>query len=130
MTTFYDQFGRKRKLEHLRAVERLEELKQKNGTNPWPVIEECFRIWESTNPKAWQAHLVNIYDLRRTRKDSKFASSKDPVTGGILRYTLDIPEKVMYMIRMLYSVEELPMDRPFFLEFARRFPKLKVAQKV
>ena len=84
-------------------------------------------MWESTNPGHWEAHLVGVYDLRATRKDSKFASTIDPNTGGILRYTLDIPEKVMYMIRMLYSVEELPMDRKFFLEFGRRFPNLKVA---
>jgi len=130
MTVFYDQFGRKRKLEHLQAVERLETLKRKSGSNPWPVIEECFNIWKSTNPKHWDAHLVDVYDLRESRKDKKFGSTTDPVTGGVLRYTLDIPEKVMYMIRMLYSVEELPMNREFFLEFGRRFPNLKVAEKL
>ena len=127
MAVIYDLLGRKRNIEHLRAVQRLEELKATSGSNPWPVIEECFKVWESTNPGHWEAHLVGVYDLRATRKDSKFASTIDPNTGGILRYTLDIPEKVMYMIRMLYSVEELPMDRKFFLEFGRRFPNLKVA---
>ena len=130
MTVIFDQFGRKRNIQHLRAVERLEALKQKNGANPWPVIEECFKIWQSTNPGHWDAHLVEVYDLRRTRKDSKFASTVDPVTGGTLRYTLDIPEKVMYMIRMLYSVEELPMNREFFLTFGKKFPYLKVADKL
>lgn len=129
MDIFYDQFGRKRKIEHLRAVERLEELKKKHAGNPWPVIEECFNVWYKTNPSHWDAHLVTIDDIRNTRKESKFASSKDD-SGRMLRYTLDIPEKVMMMIRMLYSEEELPMNRRFFIEFARRFPQLKIAEKI
>jgi len=130
MTIFFDQFGRKRKLEHLRAVERLEGLKKKSGGNPWPVIEECFRVWESTNPNEWRAHLIDVDEVRKTRKDPEYASSTDSVTGGILRYTLDIPEKVMYMIRCIYSPDELPMNRNFFLEMGRRMPQLKVAKKL
>ena len=117
-------------MEHLRAVEELEKLKSKHGSNPWPVIEKCFDVWKSTEPTQWRAHLIEVRDLKNSRKDPVFASSMDPRTGGILRYTLDIPEKVMMMIRMLYSEEELPMDRQFFLEFGKRFPYLKVANKL
>lgn len=129
-SVIYDQFGIPRKIEHLNAVERLETLKAKHGANVWPVIEEVIKVWEKTNPKEWQSYLFYIDELRHTRKDKKYASTKDPVHGGYLRYTLDIPEKVMYMLRCLYTPEELPMDRKFFLAFARKFPRFKVAERL
>lgn len=128
--TIIDQFGIPRKLSHLRAVAHLEELKTKSGSNPWPVIEACLRVWEETNPSEWQSYLIELEDLKKTRKDPKFASTYDKVHGGYLRYTLDLPQKVVFMLRQLYDPDELPMNRQFFLEFARRFPKFKVAQKL
>lgn len=129
MTYIYNELGQKRKIEHLRAVQRLEQLKKESGSNPWPVIEECFKVWEDTNPTAWKAFLVNVTDTRNTRAN-KYASVYDKKNGGYLRYTLDIPEKVMYMIRCIYNEQELVMDKKFFHEFARRFPKYKVAEKI
>jgi len=113
-------------------VEHIIKVKQRSGSNPWPVIEELFKVWERTHPKQYKSHLIYIKDVRATRRD-KFASSdprKDPVHNGILRYTLDIPDTVMYMIRKVYSANELSMNREFFLEFARKFPKYKVAEKL
>src|SRR3990167_3184514 len=108
----YDSFGIKRKLSDLTAVDRLFKLKETSCSNPWPVISECIKIWEQTNPKEWQSFLFELQDIKKSRRD-KFASSdpkKDKRHGGILRYTLDIPEKVMYMIRCIYSPQELPME--------------------
>lgn len=120
-----DKFGIPRKTEHIRAVAQLEELKRKNQANPWPVIEKCLEIWAATTPGAWDSYLIRLDDIRETRQDKKFGESKT----GMYRYTLDIPQKVMFMIRCLYSDEELPMNKQFFREFARRFPKMKVAEK-
>lgn len=129
-SVIYDHLGIPRKLTHLRAVQHLEALKAKHGTNPWPVIEACFAVWEETNPTQWRSHLVYLDEVRRTRKDRKFASTKDKQHGGYLRYTLDIPEKVVKMIRTLYTPDELPMNRRFFASFAKKFPKCKVAEKL
>lgn len=123
-----DSRGIPHKLKDVAAVDHLIRLKNKN-TSPWPVIEEIIRVWTERNPKEWKAFLVDIDTMRETRKESKYASSYDKITGGILRYTLDIPEKVIYMIHALYSTSELDMNRDFFQEFARRFPKMTVAQK-
>lgn len=129
MDFIHDQYGIKRKLSHINAVERLELLKKKSGSDPWPVIEECFKVWQATNPKQWQAYLVDVEEVRQSRRDKKFATAnKDSVHDGILRYTLDIPEKVMMMIRMIYSPDELDMNKEFFTKFAKRFPQFKVAQ--
>lgn len=130
MTFIYDTLGRKVNLDHVRMVDHLVKLKQENGSNPWPVIEACFNFWASLKPTKYRSYLIYLKDIKETRKDRKFGSTKDKVTGGILRYTLDIPEEVIFMIRCIYNADELPMDRKFFMEFARRFPRFKVADKL
>ena len=132
MSYFLDQFGRKRKWSDVSAVMEIARLKEKSGSNPWPVIEKCIDIWKETNPTEWKSFLYEIEETKGTRRN-KFAASderKDRVHNGILRYTLDIPEKVLYMIRAIYSATELPMNRSFFLEFAKRFPRMRVAEKI
>lgn len=130
MTYIYDQFGRKIQLADVRAVEHLETLKRKHGNDIWPVIEAIINLWADKKPKEWKAHLYDIEELRETRKDPKYASTKDKVTGGYLRYTLDVPEKVEMMIRCVYSPEELKMDKEYYQMFARKFPQFKVSQKL
>ena len=123
----YDIFGNKIELVF---IDKYVTLKKKSGSNPWPVIEEAISDWKKIKPKEWEAFIVNVQDLRNTRKDKKYASTTDKVTGGILRYTLDIPYPVMRLIRAVYNVDELPMNKEFFLEFARKFPYFKVADKL
>lgn len=106
-------------------VQRLEELKGKSAGNPWPVIEECLRIFKETNPQEWTSNLIRLDDIRETRADTKFGLSKTEM----FRYTLDIPQKVLFMIRCLYNDEELPMNKEFFHRFAKKFPMLKIAEK-
>mgnify|MGYP001570322684 CR=1 FL=1 len=127
MSFIYDTRGR---IVNLSFIEHFVDLKHKSGSDPWPVIEECFRVWESARPTEYQSHLIYLNNIRETRKDKKFASSKDKVTGGYLRYLLDIPAGVMKMIRAIYSAKELPMDKEFFYRFGARFPKYRVAEKL
>lgn len=127
----YDSFtGILRNSTDVIATDRLIELKKSSGTNPWPVISEILKIWADKSPKEWKSYLIRLQDIKRTRKDRKFASTYDKVNKGYLRYILDIPQKVISMIRCLYTADELPMNRKFFIEFARRFPRLKVAEKL
>lgn len=126
---FYDSAGIARDTSHFEIVKRLEALKSSSGSSPWPVIEEIFKVWQDKRPNEWKSHLVYIDEVRRTRSN-KFASSMpDDVHKGILRYTLDIPEFVMKAIRFLYTPDELPMTKEFFLEFGKRFQQCKIAEK-
>lgn len=126
----FDINGRRHKVEHLNWVDQVVKLKKKSASNPWPVIEACFNFWAQQSPSRYRSFLISIDNTRATRKDPKFASTKDPIHGGYLRYTLDIPEEVMMMIRCIYNVDELPMDKEFFNEFAKRFPKFMIASKI
>lgn len=95
----------------------------------WEVVDEIIRIWSELKPKEWKSHLINMANLRETRKN-KFSSSYDKKTGNNLRYTLDVPEKVILMIRVLYGTDEAPMDKKWFNTFAKRYPKFVVAEKI
>lgn len=136
MTMIYDQFGQSQKIEHLGAVQRLEGLKEKNGSNPWPVIEECIQIWKQSSPTQWKSYLVYLDELKSSRKTSKVGRatyrgvSKDNEQGGYTSYVMDIPEKVMLMIRCMYNSDELPMNKDFYYELGKRFPTLLVREKV
>lgn len=130
MNYLFGPDGQRYKVEHLNWVEQVIKLKKKSGSNPWPVIEACFNFWAQQSPTRYTSFLISIDNTRKTRKDPKYASTYDKVHGGYLRYTLDIPEEVMYMIRCIYSEPELPMNREFFNEFAKRFPKYRIANKL
>lgn len=130
MKYFYDKFGRRHKWADYQKTQRLLDLKKKSGSDPWPVIEACLKVWSDSKPNTWESFLYEIEQTRETRKDPKFGSTVDKSTGATLRYTLDIPEKVIYMLRVLYTPEELPMNKDFFIAFAQRFPKFKVAEKI
>ena len=105
------------------AANKLIELKNTKGQ--WEVIDEVLNVWHKTNPKKWKAHLIELKDLKETRQN-KFASTRDKS----LRFLLDIPEKVILMIRKLYTTEECPMDKKWMLKFAKRYPKFLVADRV
>lgn len=121
----YDQFGGKIDLKDVGYVEQLVRLKNTSGSNPWPVIEKCIEVWSLKNPTEYKSFLVEVDQTRYTRRN-KFGASKTMGT----RYLLDIPTQVMQMIRAIYSVEELPMNKNFLQEFAKKFPKFSVAEKI
>src|SRR5689334_2830009 len=124
MSIIYDKFNRPHKLEDLNAVEAVFKLKQKSGSSPWPVIEKLIKIWSSKNPQKWDSYLYYLEETKKTRKVTAYGNSQfsgmtknDKVHGGILRYTVDMPEPLYMMIRMVYSHEELPMDKEFMAAF-------------
>lgn len=119
--------GVPRKAEDVLAVDRL--IKMKSTSDVWTVIAECIKIWSSKNPTKWNSYLIELDDVKKTRKD-KFASTTDKVTGGVLRYTVDLPQPIYLMIRMLYTDQELPMDTRFFHILAKKFPIFRVADKI
>lgn len=132
MSAIYDQFGRKIDPGDISFINNLVSLKAKSGSNPWPCIEAIIKFWAGKNRNKWKSYLLYLDDIKETRADRKYGSVHDKVNDGYLRYTLDIPMEIVYMIRCLYNADELPMDKQsgFFKEFAKRFPKFKIAEKM
>lgn len=115
-------------------------VKLKKEKSEWEVIEAIVDAWEKSNPTEWESFLHELDHTKSTRKvtavgNKQFSGvSKDKGnseregTGGYLRYKLDIPVKVVYMIRRMYP--ELPMDKKFYDKFARKFPKMVIEEVV
>jgi hypothetical protein len=108
------------------AADRLIKLKKENKL--WESIEEIVKIWAETKPHEYRSYLVDVSQVKGAMKDPKFGTTRTRDSG--LRRTLDIPETVMFMIRKLYSPDELPMNRKFFQAWAKKFPKMMVVEKM
>ncbi len=122
----FNKQGEARNIQDSQAATRLIKLKDKHGDNVWPVVEECLKIFEAKRPAEYKSYLVELKETKDTRRN-KFASSSET---EMFRYTLDIPEMVIYMLRKLYTTDELPMDKKFMRDWARRFPKMRVSEKI
>lgn len=117
-----------------KAVDMGTKLVSLRKTKPmWEVIDAIMEMWAGTNPKEYQSYLI---DLDFTKANGKltnvggttFSNVSKDTNGSLLRHRLDIPVKVVYMIRRLYSVDECPMDEKFYNEWAKRFPKTVVSE--
>ena len=125
MALYFDQYGIQRDTRDMLFIEHIENLKRKSGSNPWPVIDAIIELWKGQPRNQWKSYLHRLDDVRDTRADKKFGQSR----SGMFRYTLDIPQKIMFLIRKIYSDEELPMTKEFFRAFARKYPYFTIAEK-
>ena len=110
-------------------------VRLRNSQPVWTVIQELMKMWQETNPKTYQSFLVELQDTKDTGKvtnigGKSFSNVSEDANGSMLRHRLDIPVKVVYMLRRLYSVEELPMDAAFYDKWAKTFPKTVVSEVV
>jgi len=114
------------------AADKLVKMKKEKVI--WEVIAKIVEMWEKTNPKEWEAHLIDLsWDKeigKVTSIGTKQFSHVSKNKGALLRKTLDIPQRVILLIRRLYSPQELPMDKKFFRTWAQKFPKMVVSQKL
>lgn len=113
------------------AADRILKLKK---TKPmWEVIGEIIKFWASANPSEYQSFLIEIEETKRSRKEttvgSKSFSGVSKKGGSYINYMLDIPVRVYNIIRIVYTADELKMDKKFFRQFMRKFPAFKISQK-
>ena len=113
-------------------ADKITELRKTKGM--WEVIDEIMRLWASTNPKEYKSFLIDLNTTKETGKVYSLTGGKSITNvskdenGSLLRHRLDIPVKVVYMIRRLYSVDECPMDAEFYNTWAKRYPKTVVSE--
>ena len=108
------------------AAEKLLRLKAQNKI--WESIEEIVKIWADSRPKEYRSFVFDVTAIKETMKDKEYGTTG--VRGSNLRRYLDIPDTVMFMIRKLYTPEELPMDKNFFILWSKKFPKMMVVNKI
>lgn len=100
----------------------------KSNKNPWEVIGELVDAWMKRTPEEFNAYKTYIEDTRRVQIDSKYGKTRNQDHDR--RFMLVFPEPLMAMIRAVYKPADLPMDKEFFREFARRFPFFRIPEKI
>jgi hypothetical protein len=120
------------KAKDVNLADKLLHMKEDNQTDVWKVIDAIVDSWKSRNYKEWQSHLIDVGRLSDTRADEFGSNRKTKKSASItdMRYLADIPQWIILVLRKLYSVDELPMNKKFFREFARRYPVFRVAKKI
>src|SRR5260370_37805113 len=108
MNVIFDQYGIPRRASVYSAATKLQKLKIESGVNPWPVITECFKIWEQTHPTKYDSYLTYLDDIQQTRKETyvgrkRFKGVSRAANGQLTSYVADMPKQVMYMIRAIYD---------------------------
>jgi len=120
------------KAKDILLADALIDLKKKNQTDFWVVVDRVIEAWKSRNPKQWASHIIDVGNLRETRADKYGSNRKVKKKASIMdmRYLVDVPQWIILVLRKLYNVDELPMNKEFFREFAKRYPAFRVAEKI
>lgn len=104
-------------------ADHLIKLKQENPLDIWVVVDAVLESWKQAAPKQWDSFIVSTEATRGTRANKFGANMKQG-----LRYTVDMPEWVMAVMRQLYTPDELAMDKEFFRRFWKRYPAFRVSE--
>lgn len=104
-------------------ADKLIELRNTKG--PWEVIDEIVSFWIKRNPKYWDSFVVHV-DHKKSTRATSYGSNK----AKTLRSVVDVPQQVLGMIRAMYASDELPFDKDFFMKFAQRYPRFRVAERL
>lgn len=115
-------------------------VNQSKNKDPWEVFQIIVSAWQETCPKTYDSFITTLDETKANSKLTKVGGSyfkgisidkgneREEGTGGILRHRLDIPVKVIYMIRRLYP--DLVMDKKFYEKWAKVFPKMVIEERV
>lgn len=102
-------------------------IEARRNKNIWDVIDLLLKVWAKKAPNEVKAMKVQIADYKSDLIDKKFGQTK----GGKQierRFTLAFPQQLMFLIRKVYPVQELPMDKRFFATFAKKYPFFQIPE--
>lgn len=119
--------GKLRNFEDLQMAENI--VKKRRTRNLWEVIDELIKVWAERSPDEEKSILVNIDEYRESLYDKDYGTTKNGADQE-RRFILAFPYSLQLLIRSQYKVDELPFDKKFFHEFAKRYPAFRVAKKI
>lgn len=124
---YINKNGLPRSYSDLEAVNKIVEERRKNNT--WAVIDLLVNLWAKRAPDEVKAININLEEYKASLQDKEFATTKG---GGDMerRFMLSFPNRLMQMIRTQYESEELPFDKKFYHDFAKKYPFFMVAEKI
>lgn len=124
---FIEENGKLRKSEDVELVDKIIELRKK--ADHWAVLDELIKAWVKKSPEEVEAVKVDVGDQREMLIDKEFGTTAGGKDFG-RRLIVLFPTNLQAWIRKVYNTTELPFDKKFYQEFAKRYPGFKVADKV
>lgn len=93
---------------------------------PWEVMDLLIEHWASTNPGQYNSFIINV-EIEQGTRGTKYGQGK---RSSSLRFTLDIPERVILLFRTIYKPDEFFFDDNFKKKFWERYPQFRVAERL
>jgi len=104
----------------------------RDNKRQWEAIDEVVKFFKKNYPSEYKESVEISKGLRRSRGDEWGRGDKllhKISHQASLRMVMNIPFRLVAIIRRLYNEEELPFDRKFLIEIGKRHPEFLVPKK-
>lgn len=111
-------------------------MKAKRERDQWEVVDLCVKAFQKKFPRHYSSYVIRVGEIRKAQKETRVGRkyfrgvSHDKENDAYLAHTIDFPAWIMGLIRKVYNVDELKMDKEFFREFGKRHPEFRVMNRV
>ena len=122
--------GREVSAESFLFIEKL--MKLRENKRPWEALSEIVAFYKKHYPKEYEETVLISRDLRGTRGDEWGRGNKllhKESREANLRMVMNLPFRLISIIRKIYNETELPFDRQFLKKFGIMYPEFLVPKK-
>lgn len=98
----------------------------------WESLDIIIKFYRKKYPNEYRESVEISRDLRKSRGDEWGRGEKSlhkESRRANLRMVMNLPFRLIAIIRKVYSEEELPFDRKFLRRFGIKYPEFLVPQK-
>ena len=109
-------------------VEKLMGLR--NEKKQWEAIDEIVSFYKKNYTDEYNDTVLLSRDLRKTRGDEWGRGDLKKDTGkSNFRMVMNLPFRLITIIRKVYGEQDLPFDRVFLRKFGMKHPEFLVPEK-
>ena len=116
-----------RNSEDIQLAEKIIELRK--NKDPWIVINYLVEMWTRKYPEEVKEISEAIRNYRRSLNDPKFGQTKSG-SDFERRLITSFPQRLMLLIRSVYSSQELQFSSDFYRDFATRYKFFRIPDKL
>ncbi len=111
-------------------IDRLMKLREEKKL--WECLDEIVRFYRKHYPEEYTESVSISKDLQKSRGDEWGRGNKwihKISREANWRMVMNLPFRLISIIRKVYSEEELPFDRRFLKKLGRKYPEFLVPEK-
>ena len=107
-------------------------MKLRENKKQWEALDEIVAFFKKVYPAEYQMSVDISQGLRGTRGDEWGRGDKDLHKNARkmnLRMVMNMPFRLIAIIRKIYNEDELSFNRDFMRKFGRKYPEFLVPKK-